>query len=214
LNNKTYNWRYNWLISCPHVVLINAEKWRHHDIYIGIPLLNSRTIIMEDGEKTTLLNTPYTPSGYTFLHMDHCVESFLTPPSTENLYNMMRASNPVMLTAYYGGYNVFIDSENPEIIVSEIVADNIFVHLYKKPLSLFKMINTELDNLVILGVALRKGNLREYWGVEAIGIRDRLSGEILVFSEKPLPGKQFFKIDNTGFRQVVKANFIGCKTQE
>jgi len=214
LNNKSYNWKYDWLISCPHVVLINACRWKQYNIYVGVPLLNSRTIIMRRKKDIIRLNTPYVRVGYTLLHMEHCDKSSLVPPSSENLYKLMKSDNPVVLTAYYGGYNVFIENKYPEIIVSEIVADNIFVYLYSEPLPMFKIIDTGLDDLIMLGVALRKGNLRKYWGVETIGIRDKLSNEILVFSEKPLSGKQFFKIDNIGFRQVVKASFIGCKTQE
>ncbi len=212
MNNISYGWRYEWLISCPHVVFMSTGQWHGHRLYVGIPLVNSRTNIFEIKGKTLVKTTPSPPREHKTLCENYCMEILNNSTGTTIFLESLRMSeDPVIRTAYYGGFNVFIDVGEKEIVTSEIVADNIYVYLDKEPISSYKIIGPELGNLIVLAISLRKGDLRKYWGTQVVGLRDDITGELLVFSENIIPGKRLFKVDNIGIRHVVKSNFVGCR---
>ncbi len=212
MSNISYGWRYDWLISCPHVVFMSAGQWHGHRLYVGIPLVNSRTNIFQIKGKTVIKTTPSVPSEHKIFCENHCMEILNNSIGTIlSLESLKMGEDPVIKTAYYGGYNVFIDGAEKEVVISEIVADNIYVYLDRGPISSCRIISPELSDLVVLALSLRKGDLREYWGTPVVGLRDDIAGELLVFSENIIPGKRLFKVDNIGIRHVVKSNFVGCR---
>ncbi len=212
MNNLSYSWRYDWLISCPHVVFMSTGQWHGRRLYVGIPLMNSRTNIFGVKGKTIVKVTPSVHRDRKILCENHCMEILNNFTGIiVSLESLKMSEDPIIRTAYYGGYNVFIDGDEKEIVISEIVADNIYVYLDRGPISSCKIISPELGNLVVLAISLRKGNLRKYWGAPLVGLRDDITGELLVFSENIIAGKRLFKVDNIGIRHVVKSNFVGCK---
>ncbi len=212
MNNISYGWRYDWLISCPHIVFMSTGQWHGHRLYVGIPLVNSRTNIFEIKGKIVVKKTLPVSGEHKILYENYCTDILNNSNGTTIfLESLSMSEDPIIKTAYYGGYNVFIDGGEKEVVISEIVADNIYVYLDRELISSYKIISPELGDLIVLALSLRKGDLRKYWGTSAVGLRDDITGELLVFSENIIPGKRLFKVDNIGIRHVVKSNFVGCR---
>ena len=191
---------------------MSTGRWRGHRLYVGIPLVNSRTNIFGVKGKTIVKTTPSVPRDYKILCENYCMRILENYIGTTNFFESFKMSgDPVIKTAYYGGYNAFIDGAEKDVVISELVADNIYVYLDKESISSCKIISPDLGNLVVLAISLRKGDLRKYWGAPIVGLRDDITGELLIFSENIIPGKRLFKVDNIGIRHVVKSNFVGCK---
>ncbi len=191
---------------------MSTGQWHGHRLYVGIPLVNSRTNIFEIKGKIVVKKTLPVSGEHKILYENYCTDILNNSNGTTIfLESLSMSEDPIIKTAYYGGYNVFIDGGEKEVVISEIVADNIYVYLDRELISSYKIISPELGDLIVLALSLRKGDLRKYWGTSAVGLRDDITGELLVFSENIIPGKRLFKVDNIGIRHVVKSNFVGCR---
>ncbi len=204
-------WRYDYLLSCPAVLLLGFPRYKSFEAVATLTLLYPRVSILRRGDEEVVVgDIPSVLNGDRVTRICKSLSQGVFP--SDGFLDKV-----IAYAMYMGGFNIFINHDGePVIVTSEVVDDkNIYMYYSRKPVTAKGFKDTGLDEWVMFGVALRLGDYKLLLEqCRDLGlVRDNTcfitSGSIeVVLSSKKLSNDDYNKlvVDNNGLRNVIKVN--------
>ncbi|OYT38144.1 MAG: hypothetical protein B6U89_06300 [Desulfurococcales archaeon ex4484_58] len=204
------SWRYDWLISCPLILVLGWFKLGRYRGAVFLPLTNFRLNIFGKGRSIVRVvsNISYNTLFSSIIHKV-CREV-----SMGQISNSDFLTDAFMKTMYYGGYNLFIDvhGEAIPLTIEYIDTENYWFYL-KLDGERCEMNETNIEPWLLLGAGLRTGRKElVYQACSSLGAVSSgkcvLTGEYgeLVITSREYMDKPYIRVvpDNNSLRHVVK----------
>ncbi|MEM0356126.1 MAG: hypothetical protein QXT88_03870 [Desulfurococcaceae archaeon] len=148
----TRNWIYDWMISCPAILVLGETRYRNYKGLVTLTLLYPRAIVMSREGSIRVINT--IPE---YLHRVIIEEICLDMLENERKDMVGEAFRKTM---FYGGYNVFLMNNNGYLhnVVFELVnTSKIFLYIRR---IIGKLVVSSLEHWILFGVGLRTGDFQ------------------------------------------------------
>lgn len=147
-------WIYDWLVSCPAILMLGHYSILHREGIVLFPVLNYRVNILSmKGKIRVVSNIPD--------QLLPCRISEICMKIVKGLINSSDFVTSAMIkTMFYGGFNIFINNDNEAV---PVVLDLINTSAYRffldtKPVKIMGSPSTKLSSWILFGTALRTGN--------------------------------------------------------
>ncbi|WP_440059164.1 hypothetical protein ACSU1N_05090 [Thermogladius sp. 4427co] len=199
-------WFYDELFSCPLVLLVDSFSIGSLDVFILLPALNYRFIILRKGDR--FYEYSNIPSRLEHGHTVEACRLISTGGDVRSIGNPLIKAT--VYTMFYGGFNIMVKTPENEILplIIEMVSPRL--NIYYMPEASDK--NNDLETWVRFGLYLRSGLDSVISGlcgrtIECGGyyILRGNKGDIIVSkSDIRVEGGFRIIVDNSPFRHVVK----------
>lgn len=210
-NVNSKQWRYNWLFSCPGIIILSHIVYKSREGLVTLPVIYPRINILYNRiEGYRIIGQILSE-----LNLD-IVEELCFDISRGKMSSDDFISTAFINTMYYGGYNVFLEINSEAVlVVSEPVNTSSLRFYYRILEEPVNNVSHVLEPWIILGVGLRTGKINivldacsevgivknDYCFIKNGGI------EILILEKNKKPPNNSYKHfipDNNGLRHVVK----------
>ena len=204
-------WRYEWLYSCPAVLVLGAFKLHGYKGLVTLPLVYPRAIILGVKDNTLTYNDiPQYMFGDKIL--DICRNLSKGVLKLEGFLE-----KALFTTMYYGGYNLLLEHNSDIIPLSiELVNTDKFLFYYRH-VKENQVVEREVSSWILLGTGLRTGYKElvlkacKVLGFEANGtcFLKIHEGELVIIT-KPFKNKDYVRVvpDNNPLRHVINYDIM------